>query len=216
MEYFIKLHKKLSKYVDVTFLLKFFILAGGLYYFNIFFIGITDPKGHVYSSFLANHLDYIAWLRSSLLHTANFITKAFGLNTYVADIYTLKVAYGRGIKIGLTCIGYGLISFWIAFIVAQNSIWIKKLIWSVLGLVAIWLINCVRVAVLLIALQNKWEVNKYIEHHDLFNLVAYLLILIMIYLYYTQSKKQNCLNKNIPAKEHCKPVLQLTPDMAVK
>ncbi len=86
------------------------------------------------------------------------------------------------------CAGLGIMSFWTAFIVAQNTCWRKKVAWCVAGILSIWIINCCRIALLFVALQSKWHVNKFMDHHELFNLCAYAIIIIMMFLYNKEGK----------------------------
>ena len=188
-------NKSLFKHAEIAYFFKFLVFMPLLYYFNIFYIAITDSNGQLYSSFLDNYLNYISWLRFSILHTANWIVQGFELTSYISDIYTLSVLQGPGVIIGYTCLGYGVMSFWIAFILAQDDNWQKKATWCLVGVVGIWFINCWRVAILLIALAKEWEVNKYINHHDMFNVVVYALIIMLIYMYYKQGEKGLQLHK---------------------
>jgi len=195
-------YKNLSNYFDVVFFVKFMVLMTVFYYFNVFYIGITDAGGRLYSGFLANHLDYISWLRTSILLVSQFISKGLGLQTVITDVYTLKAVHGPSVIIGFTCLGYGLMSFWAAFIIAQDTGWKKKIVWTIAGMAGIWFINCWRVAVLLLALTHKWKVNKYIDHHDMFNIVAYVLMIGMIFLYYKQNKSKKMGDARRPTKAY--------------
>lgn len=179
--------KKISKLFDVPYFVRFIGIFVILYFFNLFYIGITSKGGGFYSPFLDHYLNYIVWFRNSILYTSNFIAHLFGLPSYVADLYTLK-AYDLSVTMVYSCLGLGIMSFWIAFILADNTGWQKKLSWGITGIVFIWLINCFRVALLLLALKNNWQVNKYMDHHDLYNIVSYLLILLLIYFYYKKTK----------------------------
>ena len=176
------MNKGLLKYFDLVFVLKFIAFFLAFYFFNLFFIGVTAPGGTVYSAFLDNYLNYVAWIRSSILHTANFIADDLGSGSYVLDQYTLK-AGDASIHMVYTCIGLGIMSFWVAFVLAHKSSWKKKVLWSLGGVFAIWMINCWRIALLLMALDNNWEVERYVDQHTLFNITGYSLILLMIYLY---------------------------------
>ncbi|HEX8332643.1 MAG TPA: hypothetical protein VF622_08465 [Segetibacter sp.] len=172
------------------FLLKFLILFALLYFFNVAFIGITSP-GNFYLPFLDKYLNYIDWLRSLILHVSNLISRVAGLNSMVEEPYLLGVKGGPAVRMVYTCIGYGVMSLWAAFVIAYEGSLKQKLLWLVMGCIFILIINCFRVSMLLIALANKWKVNKYIEHHDLYNIFSYLLIFLLIYLYTNRVEKTN-------------------------
>lgn len=187
MRHFNLLIKCLSKYFDVAYFIKFIIVLVAFYYFNILYLGVTDPKNY-YSPFLDRHLNYISWFISSILLTAKFINNAFGLDPVVAGI-KIGITKGASVLLNFACLGFGIMSFWLAFIIAHKGGWKKKLAWCLTGILTIWFINCWRIAILLLALQNRWKGNKYFDHHDLFNIAAYVLILKLIYLYTDQSKR---------------------------
>lgn len=179
---------KHSKYFDVRYFFRFVLLLAAFYYFNIFFIAITDYRGRVYSPFLEHYLNYVAWIRNLVLYTSNIIAHFFGLNSYVSFPYRLKISHGPSVEMVYECIGLGILSFWVAFIVAHKGGWRKKSLWCTIGIISICFINSWRVALLLIALQKGWKVNAYIDHHTLFNIVAYILIFILITIYTKQER----------------------------
>ncbi|MBE7172000.1 MAG: hypothetical protein INR73_15545 [Williamsia sp.] len=183
-------NSNLSRYVDIAFLVKFAILMAGIYYFNVFYISIIDARGLIYSSFFDQHLNYFALLRASILHTANGIDHLYGLHSYVADP-RLKLPNGHGIYVDLACLGYGVMSFWVAFVVAHKAGWQRKLAWALGGVVFLWLLNCSRVALLLIAVTKGWNTEKWMDSHALFNLVVYTFIIAMVYLYYQIQKRRS-------------------------
>jgi len=51
------------------------------------------------------------------------------------------------------------------------------------GIAAIVLINAGRVTLLLYSIQQHWRTASFINHHDLFNIVAYGVLLGGLYLY---------------------------------
>lgn len=174
--------KTFFKYIDFTFLTKFILLFFPLYYFHILFLGITDPNNY-YSQFLDEKLNYIKWLTSSINYTASLITHFFGINAIVNQkvIYVLS---GANVYLEFPCLGLEIMSFWIAFVIAHKISWQRKFYWSLSGIAAIWFLNCWRIALLLIALQNWPPGANQINHHDIFNSVSYVIICLFIYLFY--------------------------------
>jgi exosortase/archaeosortase family protein len=180
---------KSFKYFDLLFFSKFTLFFLSFYYFNIFYLGVTSPGGKFYSSFLEEHLNYIAWLTNSILHVSNFIDHTFGIHSYLEGAYQIKTPRGTSVTVWLPCLGLGIISFWVAFIIADVSNWKKKLYWCLAGVTAIWFINCWRIAILVLAVERNWYQSSYIDHHTTFNLVAYSIIFLMIWLYYKAHKE---------------------------
>lgn len=164
------------------YLIKFLLCFCILYYGSLAVIGLTVPGGY-YSPFIHNHLNYIAWLRAALLYCSKILLTIFGYDVYVRDIYSITMYGGRGVHIVYSCIGFGLMSFWIAFIYANKVHWQKKVIWIAGGVALIFCINVVRISLLLVAINKKWPMPFNINHHTLFNIVVYLVILLLIYLF---------------------------------
>ena len=168
----------------VLFIIKFFCLLALLYYFNLFFISITSRGGNALYIFLRDHLNYIAWLRYSILHTSAVFTRLLGINCYVANEFVIRLSDKvKGLRMVYKCVGYGVMSFWGAFVIANKMQWLQKVCWTIGGWASIWLINCMRMTILLVALENNWPVNKYLDHHTLFNIVSYAFILLLISIY---------------------------------
>jgi exosortase/archaeosortase family protein len=90
------------------------------------------------------------------------------------------------------CYGLGVKSFWIAFVCAHQMPINKKALWSVIGVLIIFLLNCLRVMVIMIAMIEKWEVADYLgtNAHDLFNYLCYAALLGLILLFYAKTKSK--------------------------
>jgi exosortase/archaeosortase family protein len=179
----------LSKYIDIDYFCRFFFVLITLYLFNVFYIGITDKKGMIYSAFLDHNLNYILWIRNSFLYTSNAIDHALGLNSYVYLPDHLKTIKGSWVEVAYGCLGLNLMCFWVAFVIANKETLKRKILWCAAGLIGIWFINSWRLAILLLAFEYHWRVNAYLHHETKFNIVAYSLIIFMIYLYIKDSKK---------------------------
>jgi len=189
--------KQLNYYFDLRFLLKFISFFLVFYYVNIFFVQLTLP-GKWHSDFFVEHLNYIGWLTGSLTHTANFITHTLGLNTIVEGNDKLALVQGPRVVVKWQCIGLGIISFWLAFVLAQDIRLRKKLLLGLAGALAVWFMNCCRIALLVFALDRNlkpWKKNLTliggINHHDLFNYACYAVILLLIFVYYRVSAKKD-------------------------
>ncbi|MEJ7587818.1 MAG: exosortase/archaeosortase family protein [Ferruginibacter sp.] len=166
----------------LIYLIKFIGIFSILFYGTIGFIGLTAPGGY-YSPLFDHYLNYVSWLRSSLLYGAKFVVSIAGFDTQVKNIYTLAVPDGRGVHVGYDCLGYGVLSFWVAFIIANSGERIKKIKWLAGGMVAIWCINVLRIAILLIAINQQWHAAFGFDHHTWFNIAAYTFIFTGIYFY---------------------------------
>ncbi len=188
MPFFTKRYEALSKSFDIAHLLRFICLFVPMYYINLFVWGITDPRNY-YSPFIDNYLNYISWIDNSILYTSNLIVHAFGLNSFVIG-KLIKIPAGAGVWLMPPCTGLGIMSFWIAFVVSHRLHWKIKFYWSLTGVAIIWFVNCWRIAVLLMSLQNKWATFKFLDHHEMFNIAAYCVVLLLIYLFNKRSRKE--------------------------
>jgi exosortase/archaeosortase family protein len=175
--------RTLVSYFDFTYFLKFAALLLSLYYFNYFYIGLVDSKGRIYSAFFDYYLNYPNWIKSFLLHTSNGIIHAFGLDTYVEGLRKIIIPGRPSLILGMPCVGLNMLIFWTAFVNAHNHTWKKNLQWTLGGIAAICFINCLRIALMAFAIAGRWDVNRFINHHDMFKYVAYTLIIVMIFLY---------------------------------
>lgn len=128
-------------------------------------------------------------MRASLLWGAKGLLALAGYTTYLPDKYHLFMKSGSGVHMVYSCIGYGVMSFWGAFIIANQGSWKKKLVWLAGGWFAIWCINVVRISLLVLAINKSWQMPLGFDHHTWFTIAAYILIFILIYFYDRTSKK---------------------------
>ncbi len=82
-----------------------------------------------------------------------------------------------------SCIGYGITSFWLAFVFANKGSWKKKLLWMTGGALVLWIINVVRISLVLLANSKQWAIPLGWDHHTWFNIVAYGFIFLMMWVY---------------------------------
>ena len=163
----------------VRFALVFVALFVGFYYFNIFYLGITSPGNH-YSVFLDKHLNYIQWLTLGLLWCSKKVLIVLGYNTITNDQDLLVAGYNH-IKIAYSCLGLGVVSFLAAFSIAYPKPAKEKWLFFIGGIIIIQLLNVVRFV--LLALYWDMRTTKIIDHHTIFNVVIYIIILVSIYFW---------------------------------
>ena len=166
----------------IRFVIKFLLVFAICYYGTIAMIGLTVPGGY-YSPFVHHYFDYVSWIRNSLLYGSKAALSVFGVDTYVVAGHNLRILNGRGIRIEYVCVGYGVMSIWIALVVASAGSLKKKLIWGVFGLLFIWLLNITRLCLLLLATNKGWPMPLGWDHHTWFNIFAYLFIIIFMFMF---------------------------------
>jgi exosortase/archaeosortase family protein len=165
-----------------AYLVKFTVVFCLCYFGTLAVIGIAAPGG-LHSTFVEKHLDYVTWIKDSLIWATGLILSVFHIATYTAPEHIIRFVNGNGVHIAMDCVGYGVYSFWIAFVAANRGKWVKKLIWIIGGLFGLWFINVVRITLYLTSLNRDWSLPFGIDHHTWFNIFAYLLIFALIFFY---------------------------------
>jgi exosortase/archaeosortase family protein len=145
-------------------------------------IGLMAPGGR-YLPWLDEHLNYIKWLRTGILKSAKFIMQLLGYKMSMTDEYTLYITGANGIRLVYSCLGIGVMSFWIAFVTANKGNWKFKLKWVTGGLAIILISNITRISVLLAVKNARWRPFLNIEHHTFYNMVSYTIILLLIFFF---------------------------------
>lgn len=164
------------------------------YFTTLAVIGLSAPGGY-YSPFISKYLDYVTWLKNSLINATASILSVFHIQTEREPGFYLRIKGGIGVIVAYDCVGYGVYSFWIAFVAANAGTFRKKTKWIVGGLLMLWLINVIRITLFLLAINKGWPMPLGLDHHTWFNIFAYLLIFILIIFYDRSAKK---LKKSVP------------------
>ncbi len=192
--YLKSLNKTINRYFDLSFALKFLVLFAVFYYANMYFVRLILPGEH-YNAFADRHLNYIDGITGTIMHTANFLTRAVGIDTHVVEPRYLVGPAGNKLVMGWPCVGLGILSFWAAFVLANKMTLRKKLIWLMSGFLVIWILNCLRTALLMIALEKNvkewkksWAFGRTLDHHDLFTYACYIFLFGLIYFFYRRFK----------------------------
>ena len=171
------------------YLIKFIGIFFLLYFGTKALIGLVSPGGY-YIPFLDQYFNYISWLRASLLFALQLLFSFIGIEVYNKNIYTISIQNGSGLHIVYSCLGYGVMSFWAAFVLANDGGKFKKIGWLFLGLLVIWSINVLRLFIFMLSNNNHWQIPFGLDHHNLFTVFAYGGIFIMMY-FFDKSGKNN-------------------------
>lgn len=174
----------------IKFVLVFIAVFLLFYYGTLFLTGLAVPGGR-YSPFVEKYFNIAAWLRSSLILSSKQFLAILGTETIRSDEYILRAVGGRGVRIVYACLGFGVMSFWVAYIVANIAAVSKKTIWILVGLFFLWVINVVRISLVLLAGNKGWHFPFGWNHHTWFNIVAYMAIFAMIYFFEKSLKGKN-------------------------
>jgi exosortase/archaeosortase family protein len=88
----------------------------------------------------------------------------------------------------MDCVGYGVYSFWAAYVIAGDDSIGRKIKWVTGGLLLLWAINVIRISGVLVAINRHWAMPLGIDHHTWFNIFAYAAIFGMMYFFERREK----------------------------
>ncbi len=169
------------------FLLLFILLTTGFYTY----IGIVSPGGKTYSPFLDRYANFPAWLTYFICKSAMFNLKLLGYSVYQKALNNVTITPGASVNIIWACLGFGVMSFWTAFVVSHKARWKYKVKWLFIGIGLITIINIIRIDLISLAYFHNWITFKSIDPHLSFNIVSYIAIFILTFWFIDRYKKYN-------------------------
>ncbi|RZJ98616.1 MAG: hypothetical protein EOO46_24945, partial [Flavobacterium sp.] len=175
---------------DFGFYLRFAGLFFLFYLTYTFVISVSAPTG-TYYPFVDHYLNFPAVIRFSVLHVGQFFLSLLGYSTTIADNRIISADGYSILEMAFPCYGLGVKSFWVAFICAHKLTWKQKLNWSIAGVMTIFILNCIRVAVLMISMVDKWSIADSLgtNAHDFFNYLCYAALLCLILFFYSKNRQ---------------------------
>lgn len=174
--------------------LRFVILLVGLYFLfsegNLFMNSVMSVDGRFYNAYIAEHFNYIQWLKSSLIIIGTWIIKLFGFYAIHNEMDVLVVD-GPYLRINYSCIGLGVMSFFAAFVIAFPAKLKPKIKLFILGMLMIYILNILRIAGLGVLLGFfKSQRNNFTYHHEVFNIIVYICIFLLLYFWIKKNTAQ--------------------------
>jgi exosortase/archaeosortase family protein len=180
------LHNLKKNYPEVLFILKFLLLFLFLYQFVEFWIGISS-KGGLYVPFIDEYFNGVKWYRVFILKSAAAVHYLFSYPTHLLSSITLEGYNGYRVNMVYSCIGYGIICFWAAFVFSFPITLKHKLQWLALGFILLFMLNVLRISILLFVINKTKNVESFSMHHTYYNVCSYALIFMMIYFFVKKS-----------------------------
>lgn len=178
-------HNQALKFI-LTFVV-FFILFNSA---NKFFNSVYSPHSKYYNSFFAENLNYIQAIRSTLIICSATILQWLGYAMLHTKAQLLAIG-GVPCNINYGCLGLGVLSFWTAFIIAFPKPIKQKIKFFIIGLSSIFILNISRMVLLVVTTVNSpADVKKINYHHDLFNIIVYVILFAMIYFWINNTQHQ--------------------------
>lgn len=192
--------QKVSLPAEGIFIIKFLLLFLMLYGFNILFIGLTTPDG-IYVPGLEQHANYIHQWRTFTLQTTASLLDILGFRTKLTEL-SLRVIGFSGFKLVYSCLGYGIMSFFAAFVISYPKRLASKLYMLISGLMMIQATNIARLVLISIYWKPCFK-DSWIDHHTMFNISIYLIVITILYAW-TNAKP----NTNSHVKHNIKEEIQ--------
>lgn len=172
-----------SKYKPlILFVLKTLaILLGLLFFKTIHRLLLDAPYDFWISSFLRN-LNIYAVVADTIIFPVKWLLAIIGYDSVIYERIISIPGY-RGVEIQGPCMGFDVISIFVAFLVAYpgKATVFQKVTFIVGGILLIHLLNISRVTALLI--NNIYNVPLPMNHHDLYNIIIYSFIIGFFYLW---------------------------------
>ena len=180
--------------------IRFVVLLVVLYFLfseaNIFMNSVTSIDARFHNAYIAEHFNYIQWLKTSLIVPGTWIIKLFGFYVIHNEL-DVMVVDGPHLSINYSCIGLGVMSFFTAFVIAFPAPLKSKLKLFIIGTIMIYILNVCRIAGLGILLGFfKSQRNNFTYHHEVFNIIIYLCIFALLYFWIKKTTKQTPSLKN--------------------
>ncbi len=177
-------NKKAIKFVVALFILYILFSQG-----NLFMNSVMTPGSRFHNAYIADHFDYIQGLKTALIVPAVWIIKAFGFYAIYNEMDVMVVA-GPYLRVNYSCLGLGVMSFLAAFVLAFPASWKSTFKMLIIGFVAIYVLNVLRIAGLGVLLGFfKSQRNNFTYHHEIFNIIVYICIFAMLYFWIRKSNK---------------------------
>lgn len=183
--------RKQANRKSIQFIIALFVLYILFSQGNLFMNSVMSEGGRFYNPYIAEHFNYIQGLKTALIKPAVWIIKLFGFYAIHNDMDVL-VVNGPYLRINYSCLGLGVMSFLAAFVLAFPAPWKSTLKMLVIGLISIYLLNIGRIAGLGLLFGFFQSQRNYFEyHHEIFNVLVYILIFIMLYFWIKRNTKRN-------------------------
>ncbi len=174
------------------FLIVFAVLSVGFYGY----VGIVSPGGKGYSPFLDQYANIPDWATYFISKSAKGILTLLGYEVFQRRPDNITIAGSKGVTILWACLGFGVMSCWVAFVTAHKAAATFKGKWVAIGLSLITLLNIVRIAMIALANHHHWTAFQALDPHQTFNIASYVLILGLMGWFVVRYKQNNSVNTN--------------------
>lgn len=176
----------------ILFLGLYFLLKYGFY----LYVGFTTPGGKLYLSWFAGYLNFPQWLTLIVSKTSKLSLQIAGYSAYQINAANVTITGSRGVTIAWGCLGIGAISLWISFIISHRINTKYKLKWIAAGIFFIFIINILRIDMIALSNHYSWSYFKSFNAHASFDLLTYIIILILMMIFAWAYNRQKRIRVN--------------------
>ena len=155
-----------------------------------FYVGLTSPGGKLFSPFLTRFANFPYWLSALVSGSARLLLTIMGYAVYQKSATNITITGSSGVNIAWGCLGVGAISLWIAFIIAHRWAIKNKVKWVVAGVVFIFIVNIMRIAMIALSNYYGWKYMHSFNAHTSFDVLTYAVILILMLFFTLQYNRQ--------------------------
>ena len=177
---------KKSEFNILLFLGLYFLLKEGFYGY----VGLTTPGGKLSSVFLTRYANFPYWFTVVVTKCSKFLLEVCGYAVYQLDAANVTIKGARGVTLAWGCLGIGALSLWMAFIIAHRTTIKYKLRWIIIGVVLIFIVNILRIDMIALSNYYHWQYFQHFNAHTSFDLLTYLVILIMMLVFVLNYNKK--------------------------
>lgn len=157
------------------FLIVFLLLTIAFYSY----VGVVSPGGKAYSPFLDHYANFPAALSYFISKSAKSGLQLAGYDVYQKAPNNVTIRGSHGVTIIWACLGFGVMSFWLAFVWAHRAKLGYKIKWAAAGVCLITAINIIRIDSIALANYYRWKTYQFIEPHFAFTVVSYIAIFLL-------------------------------------
>jgi exosortase/archaeosortase family protein len=189
---FFKKYPKLFNYKPgVDFIARLFFIGIFILLIKKIYVWNADINGNLSFPFIGS-FSLIELLRHFLLGCTQQVLHFLGYQSFIHG-WIVGIP-GGAIILETPCLGINICFVFICLVAAYPSHlkWQYILLYILLGLVIIQLMNLGRLVAMVFVVKNQYKLP--IEHHDLFNMIIYTVV-ILLFFYYT----------NLTGNKHIRP-----------
>jgi len=164
------------------------ILKSPITHFILKALGIFIIWYIVYELWLLPKGDLDEWLSLNIVAVSDGIIRLFGYDTWTM-YRIIGIGENAGIQMVDGCTGISAIGLFLGFILAYPGDWKKRLSYTMLGIGVIYLVNILRIVVLVIT-QEEW-IEFFDFTHDYSTTAIFYIVIFILWVVWTNTSDES-------------------------